>query len=427
MFPNLQYIQNNANVPPTTYTCGASTCLTGEILPSTSRTMRFQVIVRDNRANGGGIATDDMNATVNAGSGPFVVTSPNGAESVAGLSTQTVTWNVAGTAAAPVSAANVKISLSTDGGVTFPTVLAASTANDGTESVTMANVTTTTARIKVEAVGNIFFDMSNANFSVAAVTPPPAGFTITTDGAGAGTGTITAGLGINCTSTAGVTSSDCVESPFGSGAMFDLTATAAAGSTFTSWAGCDATSANVCSVTMTADRTVTATFGTVPPIPATGVQDTNSMALALDASGRSATIVYNATAGGATIFSENGVLTVSAILSSASTHGWSAGWTIKPGDFNGDGRTDLLFYNTATGAVFKGISDGAFNFTFFATSWSPGWQIAVLNLNGDTLADVFLYNTVTGQYFRGTGTGDGTPDFTYAAGSWSRCSSMPTG
>ena len=50
-----------------------------------------------------------------------------------------------------------------------------------------------------------------------------------------------------------------------------------------------------------------------------------------------------------------------------------------------------------------------------------------MQLDADGLTDLFLYNTVTGQYFRGTGTGDGTPDFTYAAGSWSRCSSMPTG
>ena len=77
-----------------------------------------------------------------------------------------VTWSVANTTAAPVSAANVKISLSTDGGNTFPTVLTASTANNGSATVTVPNVSTTTARIKVEAVGNIFFDISDANFTI---------------------------------------------------------------------------------------------------------------------------------------------------------------------------------------------------------------------------------------------------------------------
>jgi hypothetical protein len=63
-------------------------------------------------------------------------------------------------------APNVKISLSTDGGQTFPTVLAASTPNDGSQSVTLPNVSTSTARIKIEAVGNYFFDINDANFSV---------------------------------------------------------------------------------------------------------------------------------------------------------------------------------------------------------------------------------------------------------------------
>lgn len=101
--------------------------------------------------------------------GPFLVTSPNTAVVVKGASTQTVTWNVAGTDVAPVSAANVKISLSTDGGYTYPYVLAASTANDGSEAVVLPNVATTLARVKIEAVDNIFFDLSNANFTIQAL------------------------------------------------------------------------------------------------------------------------------------------------------------------------------------------------------------------------------------------------------------------
>jgi len=172
-FPSLQYILNNANVPPATYDCGQpALCITGESLPNITRTMNFQVTARDNRAGGGGIVSATMLVSVNAGAGPFVVTQPNTAVSWTGFTQQIVLWDVAGTTAAPVSAATVNILLSTDGGNTFPTVLAAGTANDGTEAITVPNLPTTTARIKVEAVGNIFFDISGANFSIAAgVTP----------------------------------------------------------------------------------------------------------------------------------------------------------------------------------------------------------------------------------------------------------------
>lgn len=154
--------------------------LRGEILPQVARAMKFRVTVRDNRAAGGGVVSGGDGCqnttvfTVNAvGSTPFTVTSPNGGESYPGGSTQTVTWNVANTNTAPISVTNVKISLSTDGGLTFPTVLLASTANDGSEAVTFPSITSTTARVKVEAIDNIFFDISNANFTL---TTPVTGF-----------------------------------------------------------------------------------------------------------------------------------------------------------------------------------------------------------------------------------------------------------
>ena len=163
-FPSLQYIRNNANVPPNT-TGGA---MTGELLPSTTRAMVFQVVVRDNRANGGGINSNSVTVNVDAASGPFNVTAPNTAVSWTGNSAQTVTWDVANTSNAPVSATDVKISFSADGGLTFPTTVLASTPNDGTQTITVPNIATTQGRIKVEAVGNIFFDMSNVNFTVVA-------------------------------------------------------------------------------------------------------------------------------------------------------------------------------------------------------------------------------------------------------------------
>jgi len=162
-FPAIEHILNRANVPPST----TNGYLTGELLPAIARTMTFQVVARDNRPNGGGIKTATATVVLSA-SGPFKVTAPNTSATVNGGSTMNVTWDVAGTTASPISAANVKISLSTDGGMTFPTVLSASTPNDGSESVTIPNTATTQARIKVEAVGNIFFDINDANFTINA-------------------------------------------------------------------------------------------------------------------------------------------------------------------------------------------------------------------------------------------------------------------
>ena len=79
----------------------------------------------------------------------------------------TVSWNVAKTDLAPISTSAVRILLSTDGGVTFPTVLSNSTPNDGSQIVTLPSVQTATARVKVEAVGNIYFDVSDTNFTIS--------------------------------------------------------------------------------------------------------------------------------------------------------------------------------------------------------------------------------------------------------------------
>jgi len=140
------------------------------VLPTTSRTINMRLTVRDNVAGAGGTGVDNMVITTTNTAGPFLVTAPNTAVNWSGV--QTVAWNVANTAGAPVNCANVMIELSTDGGNTWAHVLASSTPNDGSQSVTLPNIASTTARVRVRAVGNIFFDISNVNFTLSAASPP---------------------------------------------------------------------------------------------------------------------------------------------------------------------------------------------------------------------------------------------------------------
>ncbi|MFC7775082.1 reprolysin-like metallopeptidase [Flavobacterium sp. GCM10027622] len=161
-FPRMASVLTGA-----TTTAGAE--ITVEAVPSVARTMNFRLTVRDNRAGGSANNSDDMVVTVNATAGPFAVTAPNTAVSYAGGSSQTVTWNVAGTTANGVNCANVDILISTDGGNTWSTVLAA-TPNDGTQAVTIPNTATTSARLMVKGTNHIFFDVSNTNFTITAGT-----------------------------------------------------------------------------------------------------------------------------------------------------------------------------------------------------------------------------------------------------------------
>lgn len=170
-----------ANYLPATPSNATVGNLKGETLPTVARAMKFRLTVRDNRASGGAIVTggngcqtgftNTFQINAIAATGPFKVTSPNnGTENWPVGSSKTITWNVAGTNAAPINTTAVKLLLSTDGGRTYPIVISDSTANDGTEQITVPNAVTTTARVKIEAIGNVYFDISDSNFIISATT-----------------------------------------------------------------------------------------------------------------------------------------------------------------------------------------------------------------------------------------------------------------
>ena len=188
---------------------GGAAFMRSEALSSVGRTLNFRLTVRDNSVYSstpplkvGQTAFVNAQVVVSSTSGPFAVTIPNTNVTWYSGSMQTVTWDVNNTTAAPVSCANVRILLSTDGGQTFPYVLSNSTANDGSESVPLPGVLSTTARIKVEAVGNIFFDISNTNFTIVV---PPVGYSFnsTTPATVACAGPATASVSLGTTATGG--------------------------------------------------------------------------------------------------------------------------------------------------------------------------------------------------------------------------------
>ncbi|MBP2328079.1 hypothetical protein JOF56_008464 [Kibdelosporangium banguiense] len=188
VFPDMaQIVANNTNAktgtcpqappPPTT---GRGTNVPAalidcysEFLPTAgwigwdkSRTLHFRLTARDGRQGGGGIGSADTALVLAPAAGPFLVTSQGSATTYAGGSAQSVTWDVARTNVAPVNAREVRITLSADGGVSFPYVLANRTPNDGSETVTLPRVTTNKARIKIEAIGNVFFDLNDTDITV---------------------------------------------------------------------------------------------------------------------------------------------------------------------------------------------------------------------------------------------------------------------
>jgi len=174
VFPDLlQILAGNTNAETGTCAAGNVDCFS-EFLPTAAYvgfagvnasplSLNFKLTARDGN---GGVNSTTTQLLLATGAGPFLVTSPNTAVTLDGTTSQTVTWSVANTNVAPVSTSNVKITLSTDGGLTYPITLAASTPNTGSRAVVLPNLNSTTARVKVEAVGNVFFDVSNANFTI---------------------------------------------------------------------------------------------------------------------------------------------------------------------------------------------------------------------------------------------------------------------
>jgi hypothetical protein len=159
-FPKISVLLNQTNVK-------------GELITTYARNMHFRLIARDNKPNGGGVTYNDTITTVNViqTSAPFAVTYPNVTGiSWPALSTQTITWEVGGTDAAPFNEQLVNIYLSINNGTSFPITIATAVPNNGSYTFTVPNNQSNTCRVWVEGAssGSIFFDINDKAFAIVA-------------------------------------------------------------------------------------------------------------------------------------------------------------------------------------------------------------------------------------------------------------------
>ena len=146
---------------------------TWETVSTVSRALNFALTVRD-RSEVGGVGQtpqsdfDEMLVTVDGTSGPFVVTSQNSSVTWDAGSSQTITWDVAGTDIGAVNTPTVNILLSIDGGQTFPFILASDVQNDGLQDITvpLTGSDTTLARVIVEGNNSIFYAVNSSDFNI---------------------------------------------------------------------------------------------------------------------------------------------------------------------------------------------------------------------------------------------------------------------
>jgi hypothetical protein len=165
--------------------------------------------------------------------------------------------------------------LSTDGGTTFPVTVLSSTANDGSENVTVPGTPTGSARIKVEAIDNIFFNISSGfaitgsptqTLTVASINPG-SGVTIAvtpTDNAGFGDGSTQFTRTFNRNATVTLIAPNTVS-----------------GNNFLKWLrnGVDFATTGSTNVTMDADYTMTAVFAPPPQIYVEAANNNNAAAV----------------------------------------------------------------------------------------------------------------------------------------------------
>ncbi|WP_346986617.1 T9SS type A sorting domain-containing protein [Chryseobacterium sp. POE27] len=124
------------------------------------RTLNYAVTVRDENTTRPLLISSETTVTV-GGDGPFKFSGLTPSTILYNNASNTITWDVASTNTAPYNVANVKIEYTTDlvNGTTW-TELVASTPNTGSYTLQMPSSLTGAVKLKISAIGNIFYAVS---------------------------------------------------------------------------------------------------------------------------------------------------------------------------------------------------------------------------------------------------------------------------
>ncbi|MFY1048263.1 reprolysin-like metallopeptidase [Chryseobacterium sp. GP-SGM7] len=131
---------------------------TWESTSQVARSSKFAVTVRDNSPFSNQQQTQYAEQTITVGAdGPFKIS--NTSSYLYSNAVNTITWDVANTASGAYNSPNVKIDYSVDNGANW-TVLSASTANDGTENISMpVSLNGQFVALRVSSIGNVFYTL----------------------------------------------------------------------------------------------------------------------------------------------------------------------------------------------------------------------------------------------------------------------------
>jgi len=133
---------------------------TWETVSYVPRTLNYAVTVRDENAMRPMLSSSETTVTV-GNNGPFKFNGLTASTVLYNNASNTIQWEVANTNAAPYNVANIKIDYTADNGNTW-TDLIASTPNTGSYSVQMPSGLTGTVKLRISAIGNIFYAVSPA-------------------------------------------------------------------------------------------------------------------------------------------------------------------------------------------------------------------------------------------------------------------------